>query len=117
MDKNGWSDIGYSFLIGGDGRVYEGRGWGVVGAHTRGYNSNGVAFSFLGDFSLNAPNAKMLDAANKLIQCGIAKGMISRSYSLHGHRDANCTACPGNALYDIVKTWPHFKGRLKKFTC
>ena len=37
--SKGWSDIGYSFLIGGDGRVYEGRGWGRVGAHTYGYNS------------------------------------------------------------------------------
>ena len=30
MDKNDWDDIGYSFLIGVDGRVYEGRGWNVL---------------------------------------------------------------------------------------
>ncbi len=41
MDSNGWSDIGYSFLVGGDGKIYEGRGWNVVGAHTSGYNSVG----------------------------------------------------------------------------
>ncbi|KAH9518929.1 Peptidoglycan-recognition protein SC2 [Bulinus truncatus] len=41
MDTNGWSDIGYSFLIGGDGSVFEGRGWDKVGAHTQGYNSVG----------------------------------------------------------------------------
>ena len=34
----GWRDIGYNFVIGGDGHVYEGRGWKVVGAHTSGYN-------------------------------------------------------------------------------
>ena len=38
----GWSDIGYSFLVGGDGKVYEGRGWNHVGAHTSGYNSEGI---------------------------------------------------------------------------
>ena len=33
MDSNGWSDIGYSFLVGEDGNIYEGRGWSKVGAH------------------------------------------------------------------------------------
>ena len=47
--SQGWSDIGYSFLIGGDGRVYEGRGWGRVGAHTYGYNSRayGIRYQLL----------------------------------------------------------------------
>ena len=36
---NGWCDIGYSFLVGGDGNVYEGRGWDEIGAHTGGFNS------------------------------------------------------------------------------
>ena len=34
-----WCDVGYSFLIGGDGKVYEGRGWDEIGAHTFGFNS------------------------------------------------------------------------------
>ena len=38
----GWNDIGYSFLVGGDGKVYEGRGWNHVRAHTSGYNSEGI---------------------------------------------------------------------------
>jgi peptidoglycan recognition protein len=50
MDTNGWSDIGYSFLVGGDGNVYEGRGWDTVGAHAPGYNSNSQGINFLGDF-------------------------------------------------------------------
>jgi peptidoglycan recognition protein len=29
----GWSDIGYNFIVGEDGNVYEGRGWTKVGAH------------------------------------------------------------------------------------
>ena len=42
MDTNGWSDIGYSFGVGEDGLIYEGRGWNRTGAHTSGYNSVGI---------------------------------------------------------------------------
>lgn len=38
----GWWDIGYSFMVGEDGNVYEGRGWDQVGAHTYGYNTVGL---------------------------------------------------------------------------
>lgn len=31
-----FGDIGYNFLVGGDGRAYEGQGWDKVGAHTIG---------------------------------------------------------------------------------
>lgn len=34
MNNYKWGDIGYNFLIGGDGFVYEGRGWMMEGVHT-----------------------------------------------------------------------------------
>lgn len=67
----GWDDIGYSFLIGGDGRVYVGRGWNGKGAHTRGYNHRALGIAFMGDFTWIAPDEDMLNAARKLIECGI----------------------------------------------
>ena len=36
MDSNGWFDIGYNFIVGEDGNVYEGRGWTKIGAHSPG---------------------------------------------------------------------------------
>lgn len=39
MDDRGWWDIGYNFLIGQDGRIYEGRGFTVQGAHCSGWNT------------------------------------------------------------------------------
>lgn len=35
MNSRNWDDIGYNFLVGGDGNVYEGRGWLKQGAHTK----------------------------------------------------------------------------------
>ncbi|CAC5407389.1 PGRP [Mytilus coruscus] len=109
MDSRKWADIGYSFLVGEDGKIYEGRGWDKVGAHTSGYNSRGLAASFMGNFATRAPNSAALNAVKKLIQCGISKGKVSQSYALFGHRDVSTSTCPGTALYNVIKTWARFK--------
>ncbi|KAH3691048.1 peptidoglycan-recognition protein SC2-like [Dreissena polymorpha] len=108
MGHNGWSDIGYSFLVGEDGNVYEGRGWGYVGAHTEQYNSKGFAASMIGSFDSHVPNDKALTAVKNLIACGVQLGKIAGSYRLYGHRDAGQTSCPGTALYNLIQTWPHY---------
>jgi len=108
MDSQGWNDIGYSFLIGQDGNAYEGRGWGIQGAHTVGYNSIAHAVSFMGNFDDELPNQKAMDAAQALIDCGVARGYIRSTYILRGHRDVADTACPGQTLYDEIKTWNNY---------
>ncbi|XP_071131416.1 peptidoglycan-recognition protein SC2-like isoform X1 [Mytilus edulis] len=108
MDNRGYADVGYSFLVGEDGKVYEGRGWSRVGAHTEGYNSVGFGISFIGNFMTLEPNTVALNAAKALIQCGINNGKISTSYKLYGHRDTKSTDCPGDKLYDIIKSWPQY---------
>ena len=104
----GWSDIGYSFLVGEDGAVYEGRGWNKVGAHTLGYNSRGLAASVMGNFMNRKPNAAALNAMKNLIQCGVSHGYITSTYSLYGHRDVKDTDCPGDTLYQEIRTWLHY---------
>jgi N-acetylmuramoyl-L-alanine amidase len=51
MDTNGWLDIGYNFVVGEDGLVYEGRGWGRVGAHAVNWNSRSIGIAVIGDFT------------------------------------------------------------------
>jgi len=111
MDVNGWSDIGYSFLIGEDGRVYEGRGWGVVGAHTLNYNSVAYGFCIIGDYMERQPNDLALVATSNIINCGVEKGYLNPDYELFGHRDGRCTLCPGDILYALIRGWPHYSFR------
>lgn len=40
--STGWPDIGYSFIIGEDGNIYDGRGWNTIGAHTYNHNYDGL---------------------------------------------------------------------------
>lgn len=51
--KNGWNDIGYSFAIGADGRIYHGRGYNVIGAHAPNYNNKSIGICLIGDWTSN----------------------------------------------------------------
>lgn len=108
MDTRGYSDIGYNFVAGEDGNIYEARGWDVVGAHTLNYNSDGLAVCFIGNFMDHLPNESILNAVKQLIQCGVANHKVVADYKLRGHRDVGQTACPGTKLYELVRTWPHY---------
>ncbi|CAG0889019.1 unnamed protein product [Cyprideis torosa] len=108
MTGNGWSDIGYNFLIGGNGDIFEGRGWNRVGAHAPNYNSKSIGIAMIGTFTGSLPTASARDSLNKLIACGVSKGEISSTYRLLGHRQVKSTECPGQALYNYIKTLPHY---------
>ncbi|KAK3915397.1 Peptidoglycan-recognition protein LB [Frankliniella fusca] len=110
QDDRGWDDIGYSFAVGGDGRVYKGRGWNRVGAHAPPYNQDSIGITLIGDWTAQAPPQEMLDAADWLIRCGVETGRIAEDYQLIGHRQAkaNHTECPGDALYAALRDMPRW---------
>jgi hypothetical protein len=114
---NGWSDIGYNFLVDRFGRIWEGRFGGVarnvIGAHTLGFNDVAFAMSAIGNFQTAQPPPAMVHAFGRLMgwKLGINNvhagdmhqllhGKVFRAIS--GHRDAGATLCPGIFLYDKV---------------
>ncbi|XP_071979870.1 peptidoglycan recognition protein 1-like [Engystomops pustulosus] len=105
---NKWCDIGYNFLIGNDGSIFEGRGWSKVGAHAKGSNSKSIGISFIGNFQNSLPSAAAISAAKSLISCGVKLKKIRSDYKLKGHSDVFSTECPGRSLYNNIKTWPRF---------
>jgi hypothetical protein len=126
VKSNGWSDIGYNYLVDRFGRAYEGRYGGldrfVVGAHTGGFNRDSFAVSLLGDFRTVPPSAETLATLSDVLAWKLgsayrdplgtatltsAGGGTSR-YSagskvefevVSGHRDAGNTTCPGDTVY------------------
>ncbi|XP_025143602.3 peptidoglycan recognition protein 3 isoform X1 [Bubalus bubalis] len=109
IDTKDFCDIGYHFLVGQDGGVYEGVGWHTQGSHTYGYNDIGLGIAFIGNFVEKPPNAAALEAAQSLIHCSVVKGHLVPNYLLVGHSDVTNILSPGRALYNIIKTWPHFR--------
>ena len=46
--KNGWSDIGYHYVIGLNGETWNGRDVDLVGAHVSGHNAHSIGISYVG---------------------------------------------------------------------
>lgn len=111
-----WPDIGYNFCIGGTAQVYEGRGWDIMGTHAPNYNSRSIGICFIGDYRAELPTTEMLAAAQSLIQCGVELNSISTDYKLLGHSQVRNTECPGTALLNEIKTWPHWDSLNKTST-
>ncbi|XP_068142137.1 peptidoglycan-recognition protein SB1 [Drosophila tropicalis] len=107
--RRNFSDIGYNFIVAGDGKVYEGRGFGLAGSHAPNYNRNSIGIVFIGNFENQTPSQQMLQNAKDLIALAKQGGHLKDDYTLLGHRQTKATACPGTALYNEIKTWPKWR--------
>ncbi|KAJ8687418.1 hypothetical protein QAD02_023212 [Eretmocerus hayati] len=108
IEAKGWVDVGYNFLVGGDGLVYEGRGWDAAGAHTHNYNNRSIGLAFVGDFIYVSPTKEQIASARKLLDFGVKIGKLSKNYKLLGQRQLAHTQSPGDKLYNIIRTWEHW---------
>lgn len=115
MWGKGYADIGYHFIVGPDGTVYEGRDIAVRGAHVDAGNTGRIGVLLLGDFEPGlvletpigevrlpidnddpGPTALQVQSTAEVIEWLDYKYGIER---VAGHRDFNPTLCPGaNAL-------------------
>ena len=124
VQSNGWSDVGYNFLVDRFGTIYEGRYGGVtravIGAHAGGFNTATFGVSLMGSFDNARPPKPMRRALKRLLawkfdlhhvnvlgsttytSYGSSKYAAGRTVRLHrlsGHRDVSLTACPGGVAY------------------
>lgn len=109
MNKLKSPDIGYNFLVGGDGNIYVGRGWRVRNFHSV---AKSIGISFIGNYiyGQNELSDTMVDAVFRLIACGEQRKILTPSYKIVGHNQTLNTESPGENVYKVIKTWPHFDG-------
>ncbi len=102
--RNGrkWCAIGYHYLIGKDGRVYEGRPANLQGAHVLSENENNIGISMIGDFNEKLPNAQQMSALQSFLDDTRKRYGVPKS-RIYGHRDLNRSKCPGDVLYNWLK--------------
>lgn len=54
------------------------------------------------------PPAEQLKTTKALIAAGVKLGFIDADYKLVGHRQVRATECPGDKLFEHIKTWDNF---------
>ncbi|MEA2974224.1 MAG: peptidoglycan recognition protein [Actinomycetota bacterium] len=91
----GFADISYSFLVFPTGHVFEGRGFGKVGAHTLGHNSTSYALSLVGNYEIEPMTDAQVESVRGMIAEGQRQGFIAADFTLRGHKQVDATACPG----------------------
>ena len=98
----GYAAIGYHFVIGRDGRVYEGRPTRFQGAHTANNNSNNLGISCIGDFMQKLPGARQLKALELCLNDMRARYGVPMA-RVYGHRELSGSLCPGDRLFAWLK--------------
>jgi uncharacterized protein with LGFP repeats len=125
---HGWNDIGYNFVIDRFGRIFEARAGGidepVTGAHAGGYNAYSTGIAILGTYGAQRISPAALTALEHLLAWKLSlhgapvegrvtvrvtpEGAVYSRFPANtpvslprvaGHRDADSTDCPGDALY------------------
>jgi len=128
-----WDDIGYNWLVDGNGVIYEGRGKGRLGAHFSCMNENTTGVCVIGNYETVNPTKAALNSLKDIIAWEACDGAIEvdaigyHIYSqldlehLSGHRDGgrspiacSTTVCPGDSLY---KELPALRVEIASLPC
>lgn len=115
LQNDAWNQNGthipYNFLIGGDGKTYEGRGWKTQHGFSNlpGINDT-IVVGMIGTFNDKRPDTVMYAETKALLTESIRRYCLSPNYRLFGVID---NSIPNNAaaeLYAEIKEWRHWKG-------
>ena len=95
--KQGWTKIGYHWVIYLDGSVHKGRDEGEQGAHTIGQNANSIGVCYIGGCAkdgLKPKDTRTPEQKAALIR--LLKDLKQRypGVTIHGHREFANKACP-----------------------
>ncbi len=94
---NGWSDIGYHFVIRRDGTVEKGRGVSKAGAHALGWNANSIGVCLVGGKRGKRAQFNFTDLQMDALEGTV--GSLCGKYKLqltdvHGHNEVSKKLCP-----------------------
>jgi N-acetylmuramoyl-L-alanine amidase len=137
-----WDDIGYQALVDRFGNIYEGRDGGlgrpVIGAQAQGVNTQTTGVAVMGTHTNKGISAGSMRGLTRWLAWKLdhhdltaqgktrlksaggetsrySRGEKFRVKHIFGHRKANLTACPGDALYrELPQLRRRVEARMKK---
>ncbi len=97
VEGNGWSDIGYHYVIDLNGVVHPGRPVEKTGAHVKGHNTGSIGICYIGGVEEDGKTPKdtrtekQKDALDNLV---FILTDIFFGATVHGHNEFASKACP-----------------------
>ena len=98
VNDNGWSDVGYHFIINRDGSIDLGRPINIVGAHCKGFNSDSIGTCMIGRDWFTVEQLKTLRALDTSLRL-----LIPEIEETKGHTDYNpYKTCPNINIEKVL---------------
>ena len=104
---NGWSDVGYHWIVEMDGSLHAGRPLDVVGAHVRGHNAQSWGICLVGDNTTLRERWVSYQIRTLKSVLLVLQALAPEAVVL-GHRDLEGTAteCPGLDVRQLLGLSP-----------
>ena len=103
--QQGWSDIGYHYVVYRDGSIHEGRNVNIAGAHCLGHNTNSIGICYVGGTARDGKtpaDTRTVAQAEAMEKLLIELRRLYPRASIYGHRDFANKACP---CFDVHKCY------------
>lgn len=96
VNGNGWSDIGYHFVIRLDGTIEKGRDIDVTGAHCKGNNTSSIGVCYAGglDSDKQPKDTRTPEQKQSLRKLTSSLSVLFPGITFHGHNEFSSKACP-----------------------
>lgn len=103
--QQGWSDIGYHYVVYRNGHIEPGRDVDIAGAHCEGHNAKSIGICYIGGIDRDNKGPKdtrTLAQKAALLSLVVDLKKMYPSARVHGHRDFANKACPS---FDATKEY------------
>ena len=103
---NGWSDIGYHFIIDRNGAVGKGRPVEKAGAHAKGHNANSIGVCLIGGHGSSATDKfeENYTEEQKKALLNLLEDLTQKypDAKIRGHNEVAAKACPGFTVSEFL---------------
>lgn len=103
--RQGWSDIGYHYVVYRDGSIHGGRDVDIAGAHCTGHNTNSIGVCYVGGVGRDGKTPKDTRTVAQAEGLENLLRLLKEIYpqaKIHGHRDFAAKDCPS---FDATKEY------------
>ncbi len=102
VNKRGWADIGYHYIIDPAGRVWQGRSVQYQGAHVQDQNEGNLGIMCMGNYDRQVATTAMVSSLTRFLASQMKLyGVATRR--VYTHQEINPTECPGRSIQAAMR--------------